>query len=79
MNSCQELATETIERFSKNYGLTHDIAVIVTDRNGGVAVSSTADKETVFDAITKTAANGLLEAGVTGLRDFIAKFMKGGR
>lgn len=74
---CILIATETIERFTKNHGKDYDIVVIISDRNGGAGFASTASPQEAIDIISKTVSNAILSGAVTKVRDLIAKKIKG--
>jgi len=71
----REAATHVIEHFTKHYGMSHDIVVIVLDKNGGAEFCATVPVENAIDAISRVASNAILSGGVTKARDMLAQFM----
>jgi hypothetical protein len=75
MTPNREIAKHTIEQFTKNHGMTHDIVVIVLDKDGGAELCATIPVEKAIDAISKVVSTAILSGGVTKARDMLANFM----
>jgi hypothetical protein len=75
MTPNREVATHVIEHFTKHYGTSHDIVVIVLDKDGGAELCATVPVENAIDAISKVISTAILGGGITKARDMFAQFM----
>lgn len=75
--TCQQLANESVERFVKNFGDSHDIVVMVMDRTGGLAMCSSTGEQAIVEGVAKGAANSLMQTGIIKARDWLARTMRG--
>jgi len=73
----QTIATEIIERFTKNYGTTLDLALVIIEKNdGGYHMASTIPVEQASTVFANVASGTLLTTGLQYLQRVIARKMQ---